>query len=111
MVAIGAAIKIGQIIYRIVTVQSKIIKDAYKGFPPGVSTGVSHGTAIGTIIGSVIEYYKDPEDLTVGLPETSFNQRDDNRFGKTRGKAYKSIAECRRITNRGYRYCKKHSRR
>ncbi len=91
--AIGTAIRIGQIVYKIYRFQDRVIGKALRGYPRGIRYGVQHGAGIGAIAGSAIEYYKpeEPEGNIIGVPEKAQFKRPNNRQYKTRSAVRKSV--------------------
>ncbi len=111
--AISTAVKVGQILYRIVIAQNRVIGKAYSRYPRQVRTGVQHGAGLGSIAGSVVEYYREEEQggNIVGLPE-KVQQRKHNRFGQTRNQVFNSTGNRWKHKKRAYCNCPKctHSR-
>ncbi len=89
---ITTAIRIGQIAYRIATIQNKAIRDSWRYYPSQIREGVVYGAGFGAFVGSVIEYFSNEEQggNIVGI-QAPVRKGGNNRQYKTRNKIFKTF--------------------
>ncbi len=103
--AIPAIVRIGIVVYKVVTAQNKVISKAWQGFNKDIVSGIQWGAGLGALIGSTVDYYaRDETDGNIiGVPETPFQQGNDNRFGQARKQVFNSSSKRRYCKKRSYR--------
>ncbi len=102
---IPVIVKIGQVVHKIVSSGKYFPKTAKELVRQDVASGVVSGGGFGAFVASVVDHYSQEETVgnLVGLPEKTVQQRNDNRFSKTRSALFKSA--------RSRRFCKGYNNR
>ncbi len=107
--ALPALVKVGQIVYRIATTGGKYFPKTTKVLKEqGAFEGAQIGAGLGSFVANV-EFYFEQEGRLDGIP-TPFDKRNNNRFGQTRDKVFKSARNRCYIPKRTNRYSKKRGR-
>lgn len=100
---IPTAVRIGQIVYRAATVGGKYLPKTSKVLKQqGAYEGAQIGAGLGSFVANV-EYYFEQEGRLDGIPTRKVQQRQYNRFKKTRNQVFKSFRGRCRPTYRNYR--------
>ncbi len=87
---IPVAVRIGQIVYRIVTTSNRFPKTTKVLRQQGALSGAQHGAGLGAFVANVEYYYEQASEQAgniVGLPE-KVQQRTNYRQQKARGKVF-----------------------
>ncbi len=91
--AIATAIRIGSVVYRVVSQSNRFPKTVRVLRRQGAYEGAQYGAGLGAFVANVDHYFS--QEKIVGLPQKS-RQRQYNRFGQARNQIFKSTRSRRK---------------